>query len=86
MVQHKWNRVLIFKVFNREDAEHILNIPISLARRGDSLTWKHCKTGQYIVASGYKYLQQEKRKRKEESNEKERCSYQQADRKLWNSL
>ncbi|XP_027155554.1 uncharacterized protein LOC113755889 [Coffea eugenioides] len=86
MVQYRWNRVLIFKVFKREDVEHILNIPISLAERGDSLIWKHCKTGQYTVASGFKHLQQKMRKRREESNKREGCSYQQTDRKLWKAL
>nr|XP_027103028.1 uncharacterized protein LOC113724320 [Coffea arabica] len=69
-----------------EDAEHILNIPLSIAERGDCLVWNHCNTGHYTVASGYKYLQQVKRKRREESNKGTGCSYQQANGKLWNTF
>lgn len=31
----RWNRQLIWQLFNKEDSENILHIPISLAGRGD---------------------------------------------------
>ena len=55
---------MIYKVFNKDDAEHILNIPISLLDREDNMIWTHNNNGQYTVANGYKILQQKERERK----------------------
>ena len=43
MVKHRWNRVLIFKSFSKDDVEHILNIPICLANREDYMVQTHCR-------------------------------------------
>ena len=52
--QKRWNRNLVFQNFNREDADKILSIPISLSGREDSQFWIHRVDGNYSVNSGYK--------------------------------
>ena len=86
MAQHRWNRNLIYKVFHKEDAEHILSIPISWSDQEDSMIWKHNNNGQYTVANGYKILQQEEMDKKEKRSREEGCSYQQTNKELWEAL
>lgn len=50
---------MIFRLFNKTDAERILSIPISLTGREDSNYWKHSEGGEYTVRSGYKRLIEE---------------------------
>ena len=45
----RWNRSEIFNRFDREDAENILKIPISLSRTGDKHFWVHSTHGEYLV-------------------------------------
>ena len=54
--QQRWNRNIIFSNFNKEDAEKILRIPLSLSGREDSFYWKSKAGGEYTVDSGYKML------------------------------
>nr|XP_027062915.1 uncharacterized protein LOC113689326 [Coffea arabica] len=51
---NRWNRALIFKTFNHQDAARILTIPISVTRIEGSYYWAHNQNGQYTVQSGYK--------------------------------
>ncbi|XP_071909569.1 uncharacterized protein [Coffea arabica] len=67
IIQKRWNRNLVFQYFNKEDAERILSIPISLAGREDSYFWIHGEDGRYSVSSGYKVLVSNKERSQEES-------------------
>ncbi|XP_027156321.1 uncharacterized protein LOC113757111 [Coffea eugenioides] len=58
--QRKWIRPLIFATFSKQDAEKILNIPISLGDREDCHYWIHGTNGIYTVGSAYRKLTQEK--------------------------
>ncbi|XP_071904274.1 uncharacterized protein [Coffea arabica] len=52
--QKTWNTNSVFKNFNRQDAERILAIPISLSGKEDSHFWIYGTDGNYSVNSGYK--------------------------------
>ena len=63
-VQHlinnkRWNSNVVFRIFNKSDAEKIHSIPVSLAGREDSNYWKYSEGGEYTVRSGYKRLMTE---------------------------
>ena len=48
-----WNRELIMTKFHRDDAEAILQIPLSKRQVVDSVMWLHTTRGIYSVKSGY---------------------------------
>ena len=48
-----WNRILIFRYFDKEDAERILSISLCLSGREDSHYWIHNPKGMYTVRSRY---------------------------------
>ena len=54
IVDYKWNRPLILKIFGEEDADNILKIPISIIGRKDSTFWPGNQTREYTVQSRYK--------------------------------
>ncbi|XP_071923241.1 uncharacterized protein [Coffea arabica] len=87
LIRHnRWNRVLVFKTFNSQDAERILSIPLSVTGCEDSYFWMHSQAGQYTVHSGYKaWLKAEENKytrRKEDAG----TSFEGTNSKIWNSL
>ena len=55
IVDYRWNRPLICKMFCKEDADNILKVPISITRKEDSRFWLGNQTGEYTVQSGYKH-------------------------------
>ncbi|XP_027152430.1 uncharacterized protein LOC113752516 [Coffea eugenioides] len=59
IIQKRWDRNTIFRVFNQSDGERILSIPISSIGREDSYFWQHNAGGCYSVSSGYKLLMEE---------------------------
>ena len=60
LICHKrWNKNIIFRTFNRDDAERILSIPISLIGREDSYFWQPQAGGTDTVSSGYNILMEE---------------------------
>ena len=65
----------MFRLFNREDAENILRIPISLADKEDQYFWLHSRRGQYTVKSGYKWLRQMEERNMGTGNVSEGPSY-----------
>ncbi|XP_071905812.1 uncharacterized protein [Coffea arabica] len=80
--QHRWNRNIIFRYFNRNDAQKILAIPLSLADREDSFYWQPKEGGLYTVNSGYKFLLKQHRKRGRCSQEGASSSYTASDSQL----
>nr|XP_027109144.1 uncharacterized protein LOC113729013 [Coffea arabica] len=67
--QQRWNRNVIFRNFNKEDAEKILCIPLSLSGRKDSFYWKPKVGGEYTVDSGYKILMEKGRSKRRYNQE-----------------
>lgn len=55
-----WNVELIKRIFTKEDAEVILQIPISKLEAKDKLTWMHSTNGLYFVHSAYNMIAQQK--------------------------
>ncbi|GMI88064.1 hypothetical protein like AT3G09510 [Hibiscus trionum] len=51
-----WNISLVNEVFNPEEAEEVLSIPISSYRTQDRLIWTGEHSGVYSVRSGYRLL------------------------------
>ncbi|KAH9697612.1 zf-RVT domain-containing protein [Citrus sinensis] len=51
--ENKWKACLIQKIFSKEDAETILNIPLPRSKRKDQVIWHYDKKGEYFVKSGY---------------------------------
>ena len=54
-----WDESLIDNIFIPYDAVAIKSIPLSEGTAEDKPFWPRTKTGQYIVKSGYKFLQTE---------------------------
>ncbi|KAG5630761.1 hypothetical protein H5410_002478 [Solanum commersonii] len=50
---HSWKIQERNSLFEAEDVNAILSIPISIAGSNDRLIWHHTKTGNYEVKSGY---------------------------------
>lgn len=50
---HTWKIQELNSLFEAEDVNSILSIPISTAGSNDRLIWHHTKTGNYKVKSGY---------------------------------
>ena len=48
-----WDRDSVLQIFQKEDAEAILRIPLSRRHIPDSVMWPHTKDGIYTVKSGY---------------------------------
>ncbi|XP_027098791.1 uncharacterized protein [Coffea arabica] len=83
IIQKRWNRNLVFQYFNKEDAERILSIPISLAGREDSYFWMHGEDGRYSVSSGYKGLVSNKERSQEVSQREVSTSWGKQTHKMW---
>ena len=49
-----WDEELIYKHFDKMDADVITQIPLPRRSREDELIWHYGKSGQYTVKSGYK--------------------------------
>ncbi|XP_027083610.1 uncharacterized protein [Coffea arabica] len=82
----RWNRSVIFRRFNREDAENILKIPISLSRTGDKHFWIHSKHGEYSVKPCYQILLKEERKKEEGAKGESGSSYDDSNKQIWKTL
>lgn len=48
-----WNEQLVRLVFNPEEAEAVLSIPLGLYEREDGWAWKFTPTGRFTVSSAY---------------------------------
>ena len=84
--QKSWNTNLVFKNFNRQDAERILAIPISLSGKEDSHFWIYGTDGNYTVNSGYK-LQVRQEGSKHSRNQVEgSTSWEDQTQKLWKKV
>ena len=53
-----WDRHLVETKFHRDDAEAILQIPLSRRYTDDILFWLHNREGKYTVKSGYHIARQ----------------------------
>ena len=51
--QGKWDKDLLSKIFDKEEAQKIANIPINIYQRKDRIMWNHSKFEVYTVKSGY---------------------------------
>ena len=56
----EWDRDLVKRCFNAEDASAILGIPLSSMGRKDRLIWAACKSGKFSVKSAYELAYEEK--------------------------
>ncbi|XP_027152078.1 uncharacterized protein LOC113752144 [Coffea eugenioides] len=86
---NRWNKITIFKVFNRNDAERILSIPLSLSGREDSYYWQPQAGGEYTVNSGYKIQMKNNRQVREGGSEVAGSSYIEGSQQMsqmWNTL
>nr|XP_027100870.1 uncharacterized protein LOC113719906 [Coffea arabica] len=85
----RWNRNIIFRNFNRDDAHKILAIPLGLSEREDSFYWQPKAGGQYTVNSGYNLLMKQNRKRKKGNPDGASSSYADGSPQvvqMWNTL
>ena len=82
----RWNRNEIYRRFNREDAENILKIPISLSRFGDMHFWVHSKHREYSVQSCYEVLLKEERSKGKEAKGESGSSYDDSNTQIWKTL
>ncbi|XP_071916201.1 uncharacterized protein [Coffea arabica] len=53
LIEREWNKELIEKTFSEQEASQILQMPLSLFPRKDTIYWKYSKSGNYTVKSGY---------------------------------
>ncbi|XP_027156752.1 uncharacterized protein LOC113757854 [Coffea eugenioides] len=86
---HRWNRNIIFRNFNRNDAKKILAIPLSPSEREDSYYWQPKAGGLYTINSGYKFLMKQNRKGKRCNPEGTSSSYVEGSPQvvqMWNTL
>lgn len=86
---NRWNRNIIFRTFNRNDAERILNIPLSLSGREDSYYWQPQAGGMYTVNSCYKFLMKKNRSARRCNSEGAGSSYAEGSQQvaqMWNTL
>ncbi|KAH9782560.1 reverse transcriptase domain-containing protein [Citrus sinensis] len=51
--ENKWNESLIYRHFNRMDADKIVEIPLPRSPKEDTIIWHYDKKGLYSVKSGY---------------------------------
>nr|XP_027060751.1 uncharacterized protein LOC113687311 [Coffea arabica] len=86
IIQKRWNRILVFQLFNEVDAERILSIPISLSGREDSYFWLHGADGKYSVTSGYKALISSRERPQKDIQEEVSTSWEQQNNKMWKVL
>ena len=56
IIHKRWNRNIIFKIFNQSDAEKILSILMSLLGREVNNYWQFNAGESYTVSSGYRLL------------------------------
>ena len=88
IVDHRWNRPLVFKMFCKEDADNILKVPISVTEREDRTFWTGNQYGEYTVQLGYKHAieRREAEARKVEREAESSCNLtnQHVWKVLWN--
>lgn len=53
-----WDRELIHSIFNKVDAEAIIQLPVSIMGVKEKLVWMHTQHGKYTVKSAYSWLAQ----------------------------
>ena len=82
----RWKRSVIFRRFNREDAENILRTPISLSRTGDLHFWIHSKQGEYSVRLCYQLQLKEARMKAEQAKGESGSSYDDSNTQIWKTL
>ncbi|XP_071933729.1 uncharacterized protein [Coffea arabica] len=75
--ERKWNKELIEGTFSKGEASQIMQIPLSLFPRQDTIYWKYSKSGIYSVKSGYAVKKEEIGKRSKEVQGGEGTSYAQ---------
>ncbi|XP_027177933.1 uncharacterized protein LOC113777087 [Coffea eugenioides] len=84
---YRWRKPLVFRTFNRKDAEEILEIPISISGKDDSNYWVHSANGIYTVNSRYKVLcrgtTQQKGRRENEAETSIASSYEKQWKWMW---
>ncbi|KAA3482893.1 reverse transcriptase [Gossypium australe] len=51
-----WNKKVICRIVDHEQAARIFKIPPASSRVQDMLVWRHDATGEYSVKSGYRAL------------------------------
>ena len=86
---NRWNKNTICRVFNRDDAERILSIPLSLSGREDSYYWQPQAGGVYTVNSGYRIQMKSNRNARKSNPEVAGSSYTEGNQQvvqMWNTL
>lgn len=86
MKERKWNKELIEETFSEEEALQILQMPLSLFPKKDTVYWKYSKSRIYTVKSGYAIDKEEVSKRSKERQGEGGTSYAQNKEKVWKSL
>lgn len=86
ILNHRWRRSLIYRVFNKEDAEKILNIPVSISGREDRHFWKHSNNGQYTVRSSYKLMNKQREGNDKRKRSEEASSSDESNNQIWKTL
>ena len=86
--RRRWNTNIIFRLFNKTDAERMFNISISLSDREDSNYWKYSEEGEYTVSSGYKGIIEESsgRNKETETSGTSFAEGSQQSKQIWNTL
>ena len=46
---YRWNRILINKLYCKDDGDRIAAIPVSLSDREDCAYWKFSSSGEYTI-------------------------------------
>lgn len=87
LISHfRWNRNEVYRRFNREDADNILKIPISLSNSGDKHFWIHSRHGEYSVKSCYQTLLKEEKRIESDARGESGSSYDDSNTNLEDSL
>ena len=77
---------MVFKIFNSEDANKILKIPLSLTGRDDSNFWIHSGCGQYTVRSAHKELNKKQHQERSGHKREDSPSGSHESRQGWKQL
>ncbi|XP_071901071.1 uncharacterized protein [Coffea arabica] len=82
----RWNKNAIFRIFNKDDAENILKIPISLSGVGDKHFCIHNRQGEYSMKSCYQALLKEEKSKELEAKGESGSSYDDSNTQMWKTL
>ena len=58
---HEWNKDLLEALFNTEEVNAIMSIPLSNTNRSDAIIWRGTVNGLFIVKSAYRMVKEKEK-------------------------